>query len=735
VITSTDSEKLNFSFVTHAPDGTLGDPSSCLKQIKLILNNPEIRDKIGQINFMVSVDSQDLEKVKELFAAQNLPDSVKFMPIIKKKDEISNYKDLLSNQSAIFLVATYHFLEWEEKEMFLRMPPPVIVTSEYNVQYRSKAAKDVPIFPEINTGLGKDGEGIYIENLDPYREIILRKEQINNVYFAYHQKHDNESKKNFIDPAKYIAMCIQDALDDNRDEIEIIIPISPTSGTNKSKEDIEAYLKNNMDSNIELEFYQQIDGVLKAVDPKPNQDDKQKKIKVRVMDLYPLNSETMRRFIVNSNPLSLCTGDQSFSEFLSAGTKVPFYQIKSHKEKFFEALLYEIETTSELGKDCALYQFYALQFQDTNTIDTPHTEAYLFYKSNKIVLLKQIALFRDSLDAKRNLYENFGKLATELILNDREYIKKILARENMNLELMRNLFVHKCHSKESINAFLENILSEDSIFKDAVNNFTKEQPENILGDNDDLICFLTILDRIITNPGILKEADKINSEISKKLPGLLRPIINLYLAGEMHTFLLEMINNEKIYNTFSKELTHEEKVTFFLDAANISYENYQSDLHIKRTLSLIKELTPQDYHNILLELQAKELRNPSLVHEKYHLKLKEGVNNLLTTKLDEDKENRNQVLLFNSKATFSSAHKKLLTTADKSLLAAAATGNIPALKKAIHNKANINAVDADGYNSLQLAIKSGKSDEIIKILVKSGIDLTYNGNMQKKNGL
>lgn len=334
----------------------------------------------------------------------------------------------------------------------------VLSCTEYNANQDNRMRHQslqqyYPIVQRLDTGFNQ--LGVYIETpiqnklqtpSPQLASLIFSNQSETNyfekshLYFGYYNRmfSYDESANNKIDQINYVVTCIKDALYWNK-----------VTGLHK---DIDIAI--DLDKNALAEIYKQltkeeqnaIQGIIhrtKADALVQSTTNENNKINIRIINPFPLKHEEMLYLITKSNPLTMLTGDQSFTEGLTSN-KIIFYQIMRWKDNLYDQFLTEIKLFHIKNniEPNLLYQFYDLQKQ-AKTSNEFWQLALDFYHTNRDELQRQQSLFANYLQEERNLFKSFTPSIMKVLdmdpflkacaLGQIEKVKEYLYAENVNV--------------------------------------------------------------------------------------------------------------------------------------------------------------------------------------------------------------------------------------------------------------------------------------------------------------
>lgn len=354
---------------TDVPAQTLGDAYATKKILDLLANEDVViewvilRDK--------PIEQLEVPKNVQIKYAKNWT-AVKDNIDIKHEQQFDYF--IISGQVASDVFGETH----GSLISFLQQLPQdrVLLThTEYNMwdtqlEYHASLQKYYPLVQRLDTGFNE--LGIFI-NPPQNNELLLKNfqeqakplaqclfgEQEEEKYFGNHNLYfgylntsieNAASLFNKFDCENYLLTCINDGLLDENKDIDVVLNLDLKS--------LKAILEKLPPT--DLKKLKTIEWI--SISENKNEVIKgEGKINLRLINPFPTPHAAMLYLIAKSNPLTLLTGDQSFTEGLTYN-KIIFYQIVVWKKEMFDAYL---ETIKQILKsDSVLYQFYALQKKD-----------------------------------------------------------------------------------------------------------------------------------------------------------------------------------------------------------------------------------------------------------------------------------------------------------------------------------------------------------------------------------
>lgn len=443
----------NIVIITHAPQGTLGDPSSAAKLQQCI--ESELLNQSDPINIKVIVDvkPQYADPVKKLFHSNT---SYQLLNGLNESTLIPEIADA----DLIILYPTPHFLDYTSVVLIGKTKKRVLSLGEYDIdldyqhQNRSTFFNTAVGTIFLSTGVGEKNLGIYLNARSPsYKNLfdLIHPEDISKLpkdlkqtkglYFGYFNRIADSCTG--ATPASFIAFAAHNS--PNQREIDIIISLQPKDTYTSSQE-------STMRALNEINFVENLQGfkqVLIAYFPpasgRPqylmyhpdegthseiskeefeNQQNESDKI-VRLFNPFPLQQQSIEAFMEVSESVNLLTGDQSISEALSF-SKIPFYQAMPWKKQFYESLINIAEKNS-------LTIFHRWLELVNDTSESPKKLAD-FYNTHRKMLKKETKDFRNYLLQEKNLSRNItAYIRSMLNMPTDELFKKFLDNMHRNL--------------------------------------------------------------------------------------------------------------------------------------------------------------------------------------------------------------------------------------------------------------------------------------------------------------
>ncbi len=416
--------------MTHAPQKTLGDPSSAAKLQKLLLEQFKQRDQEIEVKVIIDTGTtEDEEAVKNLFDEMDYELIKKFNTPEGKKQLEQN----ISDADLIILYPTPHFLNLSTATLITDImarskKSGVISLVEYDYdilhQHNSKGfVNTVAGTMYVSTGIGEECLGIFISQQTPSQENLFQRlhetdlaklphdlNQNEGLYFGYFNKIG--CSKTGANPTRFIAFAAHNS--PGKKEVDVVIPLLPGGNEVHVENKIDALLEKNFMDDIKdfnkvvisyshagatrYFVYQKNEDhlVAKEIDEEEYENQKNDSDKViRVINPFPLHPQSVHALMEASESVNLVTGDQSLSEALSLA-KIPFYQAMSWKKKLYDSLTFFAQSYPTL---------HGWFTKNANQTISPK-ELAEFYSINKSQMQEEIQSLRGELMQKKNLAIN-----------------------------------------------------------------------------------------------------------------------------------------------------------------------------------------------------------------------------------------------------------------------------------------------------------------------------------------
>ncbi|KTD11052.1 hypothetical protein Lgra_2018 [Legionella gratiana] len=437
--------------LTHAPQGTLGDPSSAAKLQEVLLQQAKQKGEEVQIEVLVDVQScPHQEKVHALFQQRDH----KLIDGYESDKGEKQLKDAMSDADFILLYPTPHFMTAKTANLIGATQKPVLSMPEYehdvahNQKSKNKFINTVPGTIFISTGFGRDNIGIYIEEEKANKEDLLSRIHSDDrhkfpedltpnsgLYFGYFNK--LVQTRNGASPANFVTYAAHE--NPEMKYIDVVMPLMPQPQKNVARQNtidvlMSPSFRNNLKScgtvllcyshsgsseQPKYYVYQQegTEYVAKALSKEEFEAQKSDANKViRVINPFPINPQSMKALMEASEPVCMLTGNQSFSEGLSLA-KIPFYQAVIWHVKLYDSL---INATQEFP---ALNIWFSLLKER----DSSPEKVAAFFRENKTKLQEEMELFRQYLLESKDISKNIGGCI--------DYIERLSLRERFNVFL------------------------------------------------------------------------------------------------------------------------------------------------------------------------------------------------------------------------------------------------------------------------------------------------------------
>ncbi|WP_115702408.1 hypothetical protein [Legionella sainthelensi] len=438
--------------ITHAPQGTLGDPSSAAKLQHCIINEFSKQSEPIDIKVVVNVKSKYAEPVKTLFKS-NMP-----YQLLNEFNESTLIPEI-ADADLIILYPTPHFFDYSTAMLIGKAKKRVLALGEYDIdldyqhQHRCTFFSTVVGSLFLSTGVGEKNLGIYLNERDlshknlfdlihPRDSSKLPKDlkQGQGLYFGYFNKIANSCTG--ATPARFITFAAHNNPDQT--EIDIIIPLQAKDASNCSQEStVRALSESDFIENLHglnqvlIAYYPPASGSPLYLMYRPDegthsqiskeefehQQNKSDKI-IRVFNPFPLQQQSIEAFLEVSESINLLTGDQSISEALSFA-KTPFYQAMSWKTNFYESL----KEVAQKNSLTTLYRWFEL----VNDKFISSKKLAAFSNKNQETLKKETQDFRNYLLKENNLSLNItAYIRSMLTLSTYELFKTFIDNMSQN---------------------------------------------------------------------------------------------------------------------------------------------------------------------------------------------------------------------------------------------------------------------------------------------------------------
>ncbi|KTD56960.1 hypothetical protein Lsan_2582 [Legionella santicrucis] len=418
--------------LTHAPQGTLGDPSSAAKLQEILSQQAKQKGKKVQIEVLVDVELKYKERVQALFQDNQNHQLIHGYQTEEGKKQI---KGTINDADFIIVYPTPHFMDAKTAQLIASIQKPVLSMTEYehdvahNQQKRKKFIDTIPGTIYLSSGFGCNNIGIYIEEEKANKEQLFSRIHPNDrkkfpddlnpnsgLYFGYFNK--MASARNGASPANFIAYAAHE--NSEMKHIDMIMPLMPQIQKDVIKQNTIAVLMsadfiNNLKTcgTVLLSYsntgsaeqpkyymYQQegAEYTAKKITKEEFEAQERESNKViRIINPFPLNPQSMQALMGASEPVCMLTGNQSFSEGLSLA-KIPFYQAVVWHVKLYDSL---ISSTKEFP---VLNTWFTL----LKNRGVSSEKVAAFYRENKTNLQEEMGLFRQYLLGSKDITKNIG---------------------------------------------------------------------------------------------------------------------------------------------------------------------------------------------------------------------------------------------------------------------------------------------------------------------------------------
>lgn len=446
------TQKKSLVFFTHAPNGTLGDPSAAAKLINQL--KQDYADSLD-ITIVLIVDAENVNKVEQVIPKNVNIFTMPFFNMLHEKINSAGKKttlrDLVEQSDGIIFFPTFHFFKDWEVDFIAHGKKPIFITTEYNLHEKNKKIQmenRQDWMAQFNTGLGED-LGIFCtpikekpaaplsqitdeadkrfvdfllsSSTDDNRDLLAKEadyHQYHELFFGYFNALNNEHESNQVDPLLLIEACLE--ISPENKIIDIVLPLSTkieTSTHYKTMKEIIDYFSNDPLKMKEytFEFYTKDEKGKIIPHAKIGQGTKV----VRLINGFPFTPKTVNNLMQAANPLVLVTGDQSLSEALSLG-KIFLYQTMWWKEPLFTNLLDEVKT--KFSSSSPLYIFLQMQLNKSAS----RKDIIQYLKNHKEELLQQINELNKHLSENKNLYKVLPVKLMECMSSPKAYIQACL---------------------------------------------------------------------------------------------------------------------------------------------------------------------------------------------------------------------------------------------------------------------------------------------------------------------
>lgn len=483
-------------FITKAPQGTLGDLTSCVKAIGQL--KEQYPDDV-QPHLLVVIDPKFQENAKRV-----IPAGIEYTLMARSQKSYSEIdspeaEKLLDETDLVVIYPCAHLMVRQTYEYLEKSEKPIIITTEYNPKFSKGQLKDnwggVEKFPPLTahymeTGFStteKKRLGIFIEpsqTIQPhetlsniqdekdhaFRDLLLSSSSgkddeyfsSHDMYFGYYNNLDMQAENQGADCNVFLDLCISKSQNKAKESghmkaIDIIMPLR-TNSELINAQDLFSGLERYDLKEFRFEFYEKNPDGQMECKLKMGEGDNV----VRIMNPFNLNSKTMNLLLKLSDPLCYITGDQSLSEAFS-NDKLIIYQVMDWKTSLGSGILEAVE--NKVGKESALYEFYKLQMapfkeRDGDEFNTQMAKLKDFILSNEEQLLKEMKLFHDAISQDENLGVNFTDTIMAKLTMTQHDRRKELAK---NIEGRHTLFLDKIKYGPNSIAYLQLIDSNKAL--------------------------------------------------------------------------------------------------------------------------------------------------------------------------------------------------------------------------------------------------------------------------------
>jgi hypothetical protein len=462
-------EKKSLVFFTHAPQGTLGDPSAASKLIK------KLKSKYGDavdVTIVLLLDKKNNEMVGNIFKDMDI--TILQMPTLDinfqgkdTKGREQKLDNILHNADGIIFFPTFHHFSETDIQRVNKFHKPSFIVTEYDLHpaNREIQLKKLGDFKsrcmEIYTGLAPNHLGIFgseetntsnnpiaLSQISDksdvaVRDLLLGKgdsqsyHKTHQLFFGYFNKLNMELKKHKVNPLMFIESCLS-LVSKGTTTVDFVLPLTlnnehPTEENNfKSIEELLKYFNEHPElmKGYKFEYWNKnSNGTMECL----KTGGKGTKL-IRFINGYPFTPNTMDKLMKASDEFVLITGDQSLSEAIS-NEKIFLYHTMSWKKELWVSL---INTVNEcLPPNSKLYQF--LKMQDTDSVVTPQ-ELKQYLHGNKSALIADVKILRKHIFENKNLYNNLPEKLVTYMRNPALYLKDCLENpEKLSYEQIKGI--------------------------------------------------------------------------------------------------------------------------------------------------------------------------------------------------------------------------------------------------------------------------------------------------------
>lgn len=485
-------------FVTKAPQGTLGDLTSCVKAINHI--REQYSNEVHP-SLLVLVDETYHDNVKRVISS-GIDYTILAESKSKEKEfESPEAKERLNEADLVVIYPCAHLLTESMYTSIEKSNKPIILSTEYNPVFSSRqlnanwGGNISQGFPPLTahymeTGFStreKKRLGIFIEpniknqpsetlsNIQDekdfaFRDLLLETSSGNDheyfkshdMYFGYYNNLNFQSPDQGVDCNVFLDLCISKSIkkaseSGDKKTIDIIMPLRSNSELISAKELFSNLNRYDL-KQFRFEFYEKNADSQMECKIKLGEGDNV----VRIMNPFNINSKTMSLLIKLSDPLCYITGDQSLSEAFS-NDKLIIYQIMEWKKALGNGILETIE--NKMGKESALHEFFKLQVtpfgsRNEESYNTQMTKLKEFILTNEEELLKEMRVFRDILFQDENLSNNLTNAIIEYLnMPEENRINQIKEKLTNNKEL----YLYNLNWGENPTAYLKLVHSNQEL--------------------------------------------------------------------------------------------------------------------------------------------------------------------------------------------------------------------------------------------------------------------------------
>lgn len=483
----------HLTILTHAPSGTLGDPTLCIKFAEeLLKKDPELKiklvvtsiDKPGHWRAVDGLtktqhDNLEIQCLSSVVSYYKQEDSFHF----DGRDALIKLSD---NTDCIIVYPTFHLLEKNEIQTLnmISKKLPVLYVSNYNFQESEQNRYNtiientkLPTYDQllndkliIETGIGKNklGEpllGIYISErvgkkfdlhsaietlnqadlksvkfiVNADKDKLLTNTDLDqyrsntNLYFGYYNNLIGEADNNWANATSFVKLAILDSLNKNAN-IDIVIPLRDDETSKKSGNNFEKIIDKIDLKDVTVEYWRKdpISGEMINVQTKG-----QGPTKVRLINAFPFAKEAMSIMQKISDPLTLVTGNSSFAEAIE-NDNIILYQTMFWHTRLDKDMLALIESDPPFSENHPFRQFHSI-IHDAE-VNKEERLATLLSK-NRAQILEGAKVFHDFVFNNYNLQNNLP----ETVLNRVQSLQNELKNKSINLTPDENNMFYDFH--------------------------------------------------------------------------------------------------------------------------------------------------------------------------------------------------------------------------------------------------------------------------------------------------